>query len=145
MAAGTPEQIAQKWSNNLAAAAPYITAGVNAVTVAPGQAAARQVDAWINGVQAARQKWQTRVASVSLQDWQQAMINKGVPRVASGAQAAQPKMAQFLGEFLPFQERVTQQVRSMPRGSLEAGIARAVAQIRGTAQFQRGGGTRPTM
>lgn len=145
MAAGNPEQIAAKWAQNLSGATQYITAGVNAVTVAPGQAAARQVDAWINGVQAARQKWVNRVSAVSLQEWQSAMINKGVPRVASGAQAAQPKMAAFLGEFLPFQERVTAQVRSMPKGSLEAGIARAVAQIRGTAQFQRGGGTRPTM
>lgn len=145
MAGGTPEQVAAKWAQNLGAAAPYITAGVNAVTVAPGQKAAQQVDAWIAGVQASRQKWQNRVASVSLQEWQQAMITKGVPRVASGAQAAQPKMTNFLAEFLPFQDRVTAQVKSMPKGNLEAGIARAVAQIRGTAQFVRGGGSRPTM
>ena len=145
MAQGTPEQVAAKWAQNLGAATQYITAGVNAVTVAPGQQAARQVDAWIQGVQAARNKWQQRVGAVTLQEWQQAMITKGVPRVASGAQAAVPKMSQFLGEFLPFQERVTQQVRSMPKGGLEAGINRAIAQIRGTAQFQRGGGTRPTM
>lgn len=145
MAAGTPDQVAAKWAQNLGASTQYITAGVNAVTEAPGQKAARQVDAWIQGVQASRAKWQSRVASVSLSEWQQAMINKGVPRVASGAQAAQPKMAAFLNEFLPFQERVTAQVRSMPKGGLEAGINRAIAQIRGTAQFQRGGGTRATM
>lgn len=140
MAAGTPDQVAAKWAQNLSAATPYITAGVNAVTQAPGQKAAAAADAWIAGVQASKQKWQSRVASVSLADWQSAMINKGVPRVASGATAAVPKMTNFLNEFLPFQARVTSQVKSMPKGNLEAGIARATAQIRGTAQFKRGGG-----
>lgn len=143
MARVSPDQGAAKWQRNLAAATQDIASGVAQVSVAPGQAAARQQQAYLQNVQANVQKWARRVGAVSLADWQRAMTEKGIPRVATGAQQAQPKMAQFLGEFLPHVDRVASQVRSMPKTTLEDGIARAVAQIRGNAQFRRGGGGGP--
>lgn len=134
-----PAQVAQKWTTNLSAAGPSIQAGVNAVTQAPGAAAARQRQVYVQRVAERADHWAARVASVSLQDWQQATLDKGLPRVASGAQAAQPKMESFMREFLPHVERVSTQVRAMPKGGVENGIARAVAQIRGNAQFRRSG------
>lgn len=134
MSSLTPDQIAQKWATNLAGATETIKAGIQAVSVAPGQAAARQAQAYIQGVQAAQQKWQRNVSSVSLAEWQQATIDKGVNRIATGAQAAQPKMQSFLVKLLPYQQNLK---GSLPaRGGLEANIARMDAWVRGMAKFQ---------
>lgn len=135
MATPTPDSVAQKWSQNLGAATQRITDGVNGVTVAPGQAAARQKAAWVQNVTTAADKWAANVSSVPLSSWQQDMINKGVPRIASGASAAQGKFSSFMGQLLPY---IEQQTRALPpRGNLDANIARLTAFVRGMAKFQR--------
>lgn len=136
MAKGTPEEIAQRWSSRLAGATDVIQRGVQAVTVSPGQAAARQKDAYVQGVQASSAKWASRVASVSTSDWQQAVISKGLPRVASGATAAQPKMAAFMSRVLPHIESA--RAGLPPRGNLEANIQRSAAFARKMAEFRNG-------
>lgn len=131
----TPEEAAARWAAGLSSAGPKIEAGIRSVQVAPGQAAARQKAAYTTNVAAAADKWASRVAGVSLGEWQQATIEKGVQRVASGAQAAQPKMAGFMQQFLPF---VDQTVQSLPaRGNLDQNIARMTDFVRKTSRFQR--------
>jgi hypothetical protein len=134
MAKGTPQQLAQKWAQNLGGATQAITDGVRSVTTAPGQAAAAQADVWAQNTMAAKQKFQRNSAAVSLQDWQDAMINKGATRVASGATAAQPKMEAFLGRLLPHIDTVKRGLP--PRGNLDQNLARANAFARGMAQFK---------
>jgi hypothetical protein len=131
----TPEQVASKWATNLSGATTSITAGVNALQVAPGQAAARQKAAYVQNVQAHADKWAANVASVSLQSWQQDMINKGLPRISTGATAAQPKMAQFMQQLLPY---IANQVQTLPpRGNLAQNTQRAVAWINAMANFKK--------
>lgn len=137
MAAKDPTQTAAKWAANMQNATTSITNGVNAVTQAPGEAAAAAVELWASRVAASKNRWATNVRAVSLQEWKTKMINVGIPRVASGAQANQPKMQAFLSWFLPAQDAVTQQTRAMPKGSIEQSIARAANQIRGTAALKR--------
>lgn len=137
MARLSPDAAAAKWATNLGQATSGIEAQVRSVTEAPGMAAARQKTLWLNRVTASADKWARRVSSVSLQDWQNAMIQKGIPRIASGAQAAVPKMTAFMAEFLPYVDQGVAAVRAMPKGSVDAGIARAAAMIRHNAQFQR--------
>lgn len=133
MAQKDPTATAQKWATNLSAAGPTIQAGVEAVTVAPGQAAARQAAVYVANVQASAPKWARNVAAVPLSTWQNDMVTKGLPRIASGAQAAQPKMVNFLTQFLPF---VNSAAAALPaRGTLEQNIARSAAMIRKTAEF----------
>lgn len=135
MARLTPEQVAARWASGLSAATDHIQQGINSVTVAPGQAAARQKDVWASNVAASKDKFARNVAGVSLQEWQQAAITKGVPRIASGAQAAQPKFATFMGKLLPY---IAQQVSALPpRGNLEQNIARMGAFARGMANFKQ--------
>lgn len=143
MARVTPEQAAQLWQTRLSGATERIAQGVANVQVAPGQSAARQADLWLARVTASKDKWKSRVSSVSLQDWQTSMQQKGIPRIAQGAQANQPKVQAFMAEFLPYVSNVAAQVRQMPKGNIEAGIARAAAQIRGNAAFRRGSGGNP--
>lgn len=125
------DQVAAKWSQNLSAAVPAIKAGVQSVTVAPGQAAAAQKAQYLAGVQANVDRWAGNVSRVSLADWQQATITKGVDRVASGAQAAQPKFQQAMQTLLP---KIASVVNGLPaRGGLEANIQRSAAFARGMA------------
>lgn len=133
--AKNPATAAAKWSTNLQTAATNgtITDGINGVTVAPGQAAARQVDVWASNVVAAKAKWQKNVSSVSLNAWQQAAINKGVGRIAAGAQAAEPVFNQFMTQLIQYQQG---QLASLPpRGNLQANTQRAVAWIQAMSKF----------
>ena len=138
MARVTPEQGAILWRDRLSAATDRITMGVNRVTTAPGVLAARNADLWLQRVTAAKDKWARRVSAVSLADWQNAMNNVGVQRVATGAAAHVGKMQSFLTEFLPYVDRIAAQVHALPKGGIEQSVARAAAQIRGNAAFKRG-------
>lgn len=135
MAGATPQQAAADWAARLAGSGDKITRGVQAVTTAPGAAAARQKAAYVANVQASSDKWATRVASVSTAEWQAATVNKGVPRIASGAQAAQSKFEGFMAQVLP---HIASTVSALPaRGNLEQNIARSAAFSRGMANFKR--------
>jgi len=133
MARKDPAAVAAKWATGLGNATEAIKAGVNGVTQAPGVSAARQKDLWAQQVAASKDKWASRTAAVPLSDWQQAMVNKGVPRIAQGAQEAQPKMQEFMNKLLPY---IDSQVNALPpRGTLEQNINRATQLMRGMAKF----------
>lgn len=141
MAKQSPQQIAQKWNRNLAGSTEAIKNGVAAVTVSPTEKAARQADAYAAGVAAAvaSGKYQSALRKVTLDDWQKAMLTKGVSRIASGAQAAVGKVEDFLTEFLPHVEAGQRMLESMPRGDIQQNIQRAIAMIEHNAKFKRRG------
>jgi hypothetical protein len=131
----TPDQIAAHWAQQLAGAGPKIQSGIQGVQAAPGAAAARQKQAYVAGVTAKADKWASNVAAVSLAEWQQAFINKGLPRIASGAQQAQPKFTQFMAKLLPYQKSA---LSSLPaRGNLQQNITRMTQWVNAMAQFQK--------
>lgn len=130
-----PTSATNKWVTNLGNATQAITDGVNSVTQAPGQAAAAKVQTWLARIQASAQKWATNVGAVSLGDWQQAMIKVGIPRIATGAQAKQGKYLAFAQKFYPWLQSGVNQVKAMPKVTLQDGIARAVAMINHNAKF----------
>lgn len=134
----TSTDAAAKWLANLSAASGRMQTGAMGVTKAPGLAAAAAADKWLAKVTAAKGKFAARVQSVSLQDWQNAYINVGIPRVAQGAQAKQNKVQAFFDEFLPYLQRGMATIDNMPSVTLEDGIARASAMIRYNAKFKRG-------
>lgn len=135
----SPADVAAKWAKNLSQSTPAITAGIQRVTDSPMEAAARQQDAYVNGVQDAANsgKWARGLRRVSTQQWQDAAIKKGVPRIASGAQAAIPKMQDFQTQFLPYLAAGQARVNAMPKATAQDRIARAVAMIEYTSQFKR--------
>lgn len=130
-----PTAAAQKWSQNLGAATTAYTAGVQAVTSPPGAAAAAAADRYVAGVQAGVPKFVANSQAVSLQAWQQAAVNKGAQRLASGATAAEPKMAAVFNSLFPF---IGQVVGSLPaRGNLDQNIARSAAFQRAMANYKK--------
>lgn len=133
----TADQASAKWLQNLQASTARMTSGAQNVSVAPGQQAAKAVEKWATNTLAAKQKFATNVAGVSLQAWQNAYINIGVPRVSSGAQAKVGKVTNFMNQFLPFLQTGVAKIDAMPSTTLEDGIARATAMIRYNATFKK--------
>lgn len=128
MAMPTAAEAAAKWATALPAAQQRYIDGVNAVTVSPGQLAARAAPLWAANTAAAQSKFARNSAAVSTQAWQQATTTKGAQRLASGAQAAQPKVEAAFSKLFP---AIASAVSSLPaRGDIEANINRS-------AQFAR--------
>jgi hypothetical protein len=134
-----PNTVARKWSRNLAGATESIREGVNRVSVAPSEKAIRQAEVYLAGIQkaVAMQTWQNGLRRVSLQDWKDAILNKGLPRIAAGAAAATDKMTQFLSEFLPYVEAGQRALESTPRGDFNQNMERARRMAEHNAQFRR--------
>jgi hypothetical protein len=137
--AKNPSDVAKKWQRNLAGASESIRLGVNAITESPTEKAARRQDAYISGVQraAASGKWARGLRRVSAADWQRAMIDKGIQRIASGASTATPKVEQFMGQWLPYMDQLRSKLASMPRGDIEQNKARMIAAVDHAAAFTR--------
>ena len=135
---GTPAENAQKWKTRLSAATPEIQAGIQRVSVAPGQAAARQKQAYLAGVNAQVDKWERNVSAVTRPSWQADAL-AGVNRVAAGAASKVGKMESFLTQFQPHLDRVQAKLATMPRGGLEQNLARMVEIARQNATFKRQG------
>ncbi len=127
MAKNMPDATASstKWAQRMASSGQAMTDGINNVTVSPGQAAAAAKDLWLAQVQAAQGRFATNVAAVPLESWKASAIAKGVPRVAQGAQTAQPKMAAAMQKWFP---RIQAARSSLPpRGGIENNVARSAA------------------
>jgi len=129
-----PSAVAAKWQQNASAATQSYKDGINSVTVAPGQAAARQKNAYVQGVQTNADLWASRVAKVSTEEWKAAATGKGADRYAGGVAAGAPKMAAFMADFLPKVQSIANALP--PRGTLEQNIARMVQQARETAKLR---------
>ncbi|HVD03180.1 MAG TPA: hypothetical protein VNF75_03470 [Candidatus Dormibacteraeota bacterium] len=139
MTTQTPDQVAANWAARLASSTSKITAGVQGVTTSPGQAAARQQAAYVQNVQANAAKWAARTAAVPLNTWQQDTINKGIPRIATGATAAIPKFTQVMTSLLPY---IQSQVNALPaRGTLDQNIARMTSFVQGMAKYSKPAGS----
>jgi hypothetical protein len=120
-----PDQLAASWASNLGAAQSRMQAGAQAVTTPPGQAAAAQQAVWLQNVTASANLWAQKVASVSTAQWQQAYIQKGLPRVSTGAQAAQQKFSATLAKIISAEKSIVPGLP--PRGNLDQNIARSGA------------------
>ena len=139
MAKLTAQQAADKQAKNLKASTQYIQSGVQAVTKAPGQSAAAKSDKMRQNILAAIDSgtWAKNVAAVPLSDWQSAMINKGIPRISAGIDAANGKVAAFFTKLLPYQDNLKSQISSMPDLTLEDNINRMTTFVRGMSQFSK--------
>ena len=138
MAMKSPSDVAKKWSKNLSASTESIRQGVQATTSNPAEKAIAAQDRYVAGVQRAVSNGDYRrgLQKVTLQSWQEAMITKGLPRVASGATAAVPKMQQFMESWLPYQEQLKTKLQSLPRGDLQQNIQRMLAAVDHNANFK---------
>lgn len=131
-----PSTVTDKWVTNIGQATPSITAGVNAVTEAPGAKAAAQEQKMLTKVTASIQsgKWASRVQGVTLGDWKSNTI-AAIPNIAAGAQRKKGKYMKFAQDFLPVAAQVSAQVAGMPHNTVEDAVARSAAAIRAFAAW----------
>ena len=134
----TAAQAQAKWLSRLSGATQEIRDGVNRVTTAPGQLAAAKKQKWLSAVTQSADKWAHNVSLVTLEQWKNSMLNYGVDRVASGAQAKQDKVGAFMTQFLPFLNNGLQRIKSMPDTTPEQRIQRMIAMVNYTSTFKRG-------
>lgn len=122
------QEATAKWQRRTAAATQDYTDGVNRVQTHPGQLAARNVNGYINGIQqsVANGKWQANVQRGTLQDWQQAAVTKGAPRLAQGVQAAGPKMEAALSRVFPMIDRAVQECQQADTSTVDGRIQKAM-------------------
>lgn len=131
--------IAQKWATAMGGATQAYTTGVQAVTVPPGQKAAAAQATYVARVQEKAPIWAANVAAVSLQTWQQDTVNKGAPRLASGAQAAQTKFQTFMTALLQYESAGLGSLGA--RGTLAQNQARMITWSNYMANFKKPAGS----
>lgn len=134
-----PQTVADKWARRVAGSTQDVIDGVNAVRVNPAEQAIAKKAKLLQNFTAAVQdgRWERGLRKTTLDSWRQAMIQKGVSRIAQGAEAAKPKMASFMAELLPYQETVASEIASMPDLTLEDSIQRMTAWTRRMSQFTK--------
>jgi hypothetical protein len=82
-------------------------------------------------------KWEARLRSVNLEQWKEAVRNKGVARIATGVQAARNDVQAFAEQLLSYEAALQSKIASMPDMTLEDSINRVATWIREMAKFQR--------
>jgi len=139
MAKLTPEEFQQKHAKRLKGSLEDIKKGVARVTEAPGAKAAKKADKMkANLVESIESgKWAERVASVSLDEWKDKMVTKGVPRIASGIDAAKDKVTDFASQLLPHIDKVVAEVNKKPDLTIDDSIERVATFMRGMSKFKR--------
>ncbi len=129
---------ATRWQQNFGAAGPRWAAGIQSVTVAPGQLAAAASDRYLAGVQQNVQKFAQRSAAVPLQTWKDISVSKGQSRLAGGAQAGLAKYQAAIEKVLTAQRSIIAGLP--PRGTVEQNIQRSsMFQLQMHQAFRAGG------
>lgn len=138
MAQKNPTQVAAKWAQRAQGATQALQDGINNVQTAPGALAAAKQDKMLQNLTAAitSGKWANNVSAVTLQQWKDSMLTKGVQRYGAGVSAAQPKMQAFMTKLLPFQANIQAQLAAMPDLTLQDNIQRAVFMMTEMAKFK---------
>lgn len=134
----TSAQATAKWLTGISGAQDRMKSGALAVTTSPGQLAAQAADKWLARVTASKAKFIANSNNVSLQAWQNAYINTGLPRVSQGAQDKQGKYTAAMDAFLPYMQQGLTVIDKMPNNTIEDAVNRAAAMIRHNAKYVRG-------
>jgi len=134
----TSAQATAKWLTGISGAQDRMKSGAMAVQTSPGQLAAQAADKWLARVTASKAKFIANSNSVSLQAWQNAYINTGLPRVSQGAQDKQAKYTAAMDSFLPYMAQGLQTIDKMPNNTIEDSVNRAAAMIRWNAKYIKG-------
>ena len=131
------QQVTDKWATGLGRATEAIKMGINAVTEAPSAAAVRNKAGYLQGVQDNADKWSRNLGNVTLESWKRAALDVGIARLASGVTKGKGKMQSFMEQWLPYEDGLKARLAQIPKGGIEASIARATEAIRYNKAFRR--------
>lgn len=139
MARLTPQEAREKYTRRMKGATEDIKRGVERVREAPGAKAAAKQEKMRQGILDAIDsgKWKQRVSAVTVDEWRNHMLNKGLNRISAGVDAAADKLDTFYGQLFEHQDRVGATVDKMDDLTFEARLERMVAYSRGMREFKR--------
>lgn len=139
MARVTAEEFQEKHARRLKGASEDIRRGVEKIMVSPTALAAAKKDKMRQKVLEAVDsgKWEAGLARVSKEQWQTAMLNKGVPHISEGIDGARDKVVSFASQLLPYIDSQVSTIKKMPDTTLEDNIQRMGAFARGMSKFKR--------
>ena len=131
--------VAEKWNRRLKGAIEDIRVGVEATTKNPAEEARKKKGKWVARMTAkeTHDKWDNALSKVTLDDWKNAMINKGLGRISAGADEAVSDVEEFMSELLPHIDEGKRKIEKMPDITLEDNIRRMEEFIRHMAKFKR--------
>lgn len=136
-----PRSVADKWARRLSGATEDIRAGVEAVSENPAEKAIQKkqklVQRWREAVEREGGKWETSLRKVTLDEWKSAFLQKGLARIPQGTEQARTKVEEFMGQLLPYIDRVKSEIERMPDTTLEQRLNRALEFMRRMAQFRK--------
>lgn len=137
-----PTAILAKWKRNAGNAAEDLKIGVRAVTTAPTQKAAAAVDKYQRGVMEAVNsgKFVNALNAVTLQDWQNAMIDKGAQNYANGVAKISPRAQKAMADQQIAAGQISQEIQQMPNNTEADAEARMLAAVRKMREY----GKRPS-
>jgi len=131
----TPQQIADKQARNVSANVESFRRGVQNPERNPMELAAANVDKAVERYRQAADKMKRGLLGTSIDDWKTATLAKS-DRLASGVEAAKPKIAKFHEQRQQFQSSINSELDKMPTKTLEDNIARMTMQVRKMSGFQ---------
>lgn len=134
------QQSIDKWKRNIATAGESVKNGVNRMTVSPGVKAAAMKDKYLRRVQESANDgtYEAGQNSYTLQDYKDAVINKGISNMMTGASKISPRAMQSMQEQYTYANQVSDQVAGMPTNTLEEALAKSAAAIRLMAEGRKG-------
>lgn len=137
----SPQEAAEKWARKASAASTDYQSGIRRVRESPMAKAVEKQDKLKAGFNDAVDsgKWATNTGRVTLQSWQQAAEQKGVPNFSTGIQASQQKTANAYQRVFPMIDAAVGSLSNMPDTTLEQRIARSAAFQRAMSAAARGG------
>lgn len=140
MAMDDLNDIAEKWARGVTGATERYKKGVMAVKESPTQKAARAENKYRDKVAeaVANGKFRRGLQRVTLSDWQQAAVEKGAGRLASGATTGKKKMLAYLQEAKPHYDALQAKLASMPNNTLEDAKQRMLVAVEHMAAMKRG-------
>lgn len=137
MARVTPAEYQEKQARRLKQSLADLEAGIRRVQTAPTQQAADKQQKWAQNTAASAAKWARNTRAVSLEQWRDATLSKGIPRISGGIDAAAPKVIAMAERLLPAVDAAAAKARAMPDLTLDDNINRMSTFVREMAKFQR--------
>lgn len=125
----TPQELAKKWAENLTRAKTSIRKGIEGVTVSPTQKAAQQVQKYRDGcVRAADDgAFVSGCNRVTLQEWKDKAINKGLSNLETGVRDGESKVVAFQTKFAPYAKQASERAAAVEGSGRSAAMEKMIA------------------
>ncbi len=136
MARVDADKYVERWKQGLTQNTQRIREGIEGVKVSPTEMAAKTADRTLQKIIAAFQDgtWASQLKKVTLEDWRESALKKGLSRIAQGVEDATEDQREMAAQLLASVDAAMVEVNKTPRGDLEANIIRSNTLIREMAK-----------